>query len=61
MRLTLESYDLVITSEGKHYKIRRADFVGGCCVLAKTSSDYRAGINFGYYLIKLLDDEKYLA
>ncbi len=55
MRQTLESYNLVITSDGKHYKIRRADSIGGYCTLAKSSSDYRAGKNFGCYLIKLLE------
>lgn len=55
MRLTLEAYNLIITSEGKHYKICRADSIGGCCILAKTSSDYRAGRNFSCYLIKLLE------
>lgn len=55
MRLTLESYSLIITEDGKHYKIRRADSIGGFCILAKTCSDHRAGANFSCYLIKLLE------
>lgn len=51
MRSKLEAYNLIITSEEKHYKICRADSIGGCCILAKTSSDYRAGTNFSCYLI----------
>lgn len=61
MRSKLEAYNLIITSEGKHYKICRADSIGGCCVLAKTSSDYRAGTNFSCYLIKLLEADNRIA
>lgn len=55
MRLKLESYGLIITEAGKHYKITRADHIGGVCTLAKTSSDHRAGANFSCYLIRLLE------
>lgn len=61
MRLKLEAYNLIITSEGKHYKICRADSIGGCCILAKTSSDYRSGTNFSCYLIKLLEADNRIA
>lgn len=61
MRLTLESYDLIITASGKHYKITRADHVGGVCTLAKTSSDFRSGVNFSMYLIRLLEADSCLA
>ena len=47
--------------EEKHYKICRADSIGGCCILAKTSSDYRAGTNFSCYLIKLLEADNRIA
>ena len=61
MRSKLEAYNLIITSEEKHYKICRADSIGGCCILAKSSSDYRAGTNFSCYLIKLLEADNRIA
>ena len=61
MRQKLESYDLIIAETGKHYKITRADRIGGVCTLAKTSSDYRAGANFSCYLIKLLEADSCFA
>ena len=61
MRSKLEAYNLIITSEEKHYKFCRADSIGGCCILAKTSSDYRAGTNFSCYLIKLLEADNRIA
>lgn len=57
MRSLLESYDLVITSEGKHHKIKRADSKGGFCTLSKSSSDRRSGVNFSSNLIKLIEAE----
>ena len=61
MRSILEEYNLIIISEGKHYKIRRADSIGGCCILAKSCSDYRAGANFSCYLIKLIEADDYFS
>ena len=55
MRKVLEAYNLIIISYGKHYKIMRADHVGGFCILPRTSSDHRAGANFSYHLIRLLE------
>ena len=55
LRLTLESYDLIICDSSTHYKIRRRDQVGGMCILSKTSSDYRAGANFCHYIIRMLE------
>lgn len=57
MLKALNSYGLVLTDEGKHIKVRRADKKGGCVILAKSPSDYRASRNLAHYLIHLLESE----
>ena len=52
----LQSYSLKITLDGgNHYKIQRLDGTGGCVILARSPSDYRAGRNTIQYIIKLIE------
>lgn len=56
MLKTLEGYGLVVSCDGKHYKVHRADNAEESVTLAKTPSDYRSGLNVCTYLIKLIED-----
>lgn len=51
---TLEGYGLVISGQGKHYKVSRIDNVGGFVTLAKTPSDNRSGLNVSKYILQLI-------
>ena len=55
MLKTLEDYGLVISNQGKHYKVHRLDNVGGFVTLAKTPSDNRSGLNISRYIIQLIE------
>ena len=48
-------YGLVISNQGKHYKVHRLDNVGGFVTLAKTPSDNRSGLNISRYIIQLIE------
>ena len=50
-RLWRSCYGLVISNQGKHYKVHRLDNVGGFVTLAKTPSDNRSGLNISRYII----------
>lgn len=52
---TLESYGLIVSCQGKHYKVCRRDNVGGVIILAKTPSDYRSGLNISRFIIRLIE------
>ena len=51
----LEGYGLVVSRQGKHYKVRRIDNIGGIVTIAKTPSDNRAGLNISRYIIQLIE------
>lgn len=46
---------LVISNQGKHYKVHRLDNVGGFVTLAKTPSDNRSELNISRYIIQLIE------
>lgn len=51
----IESYGLIVSGCGKHYKIKREDQLGGFVTFAKTPSDTRAGLNVSVEIIRLIE------
>ncbi len=55
MLKTLEGYGLIVSRQGKHYKVYRGDKIGGFVTLARTPSDNRSGMNISHYIIQLIE------